>query len=402
MWIKILGCYDENAISINEKTTSIVFSIGMCQEYCTKRKTIFFGIKESRCACIDKLPSVSSLPPSQCNSNCLALLDMQVLPFNECGGQTAYNVYISGTESEIQSTETTINTACVAIQCSGDSKYLYENDCNLSYSRICDREDIEINRATPLTCQRCSKRGCLMVQNCSEIAQYRCFGVRPTTKNTPSVEISNNVRNNSPTSVSTAEPINTKITPSTLKNKTTTRTPTLANTIFQSKITIQTESSGAEIETYLNILLPISIILTSVLVLTGATVIIIRWRKCGEQDIDQIEDQQQDDTNQYAQVDKTRSKKSISLEPQPKSPECSDVRGMVRAKISYTEKNEGVYDHLGETNFPKEVKEETYDHAGFVVGSGDCDYETTQGIQRREQESTYDHAGIIHSEAATC
>ncbi|XP_061186549.1 uncharacterized protein LOC133194653 [Saccostrea echinata] len=258
---------------------------------------------------------------------------------------------------------------------------------------------VEINQATPLRCQRCSRKGCHLVQNCSETAEYRCIGVPTTTQNTQSIEISKTIRNHSTTSVSKTKPIYTKNTPSSIsKKRTSLKKITLAKPTLQTKVTIQTEASDAEKEPNIYILIPISVILPILLMVTLVMIIILRRRKCGEEDIVQIKELQQDDTNQYAQVDKTRNKENFTFEPQSKNPENLEVTKELRPNTLDIDKEDGVYDHLGESEFRGIIKEDTYDHASFVVVRGDCDYDNTQSIKRQEEESTYDHSMVIRSD----
>ncbi|XP_048742240.2 uncharacterized protein LOC125655769 isoform X2 [Ostrea edulis] len=133
-WIKILGCYDEN-ISYEMKRN--VSSLGECQELCTSKNISTFGIQMTTCICVDHPSDTIPLPPENCSYNCTQKTKMNMFLFNTCGGPSAFNMYKSDTPFENGIVTSEQNSTCVGIQCGGDSKYLYVDNCKLLDHKDC-------------------------------------------------------------------------------------------------------------------------------------------------------------------------------------------------------------------------------------------------------------------------
>ncbi|XP_062603748.1 uncharacterized protein LOC134265544 [Saccostrea cucullata] len=140
LWIKMLGCYDSNAIQDYEEFHMHYLSAGFCQEMCTTVNSTIFGIKKNKCVCFKSPVLAGSIPSNFCNESCNQDQDASVVQFSECGGSNAYTLYIADTpeSTNFTSAESDRKSACLAINCGTNKTFSISSGCSESYSGVCE------------------------------------------------------------------------------------------------------------------------------------------------------------------------------------------------------------------------------------------------------------------------
>ncbi|XP_062581411.1 uncharacterized protein LOC134243202 isoform X1 [Saccostrea cucullata] len=140
LWIKILGCYDLNAVQHHEEFQMHYPSAGFCQEMCTTVNSTIFGIKKNKCVCIKSPVLARTIPSNFCNEACNQ--DSSDIQFSECGGSNAYTLYIADIDTpestNLTSTEFNRKSACLAINCGTVETFSISSGCSESYSGVCE------------------------------------------------------------------------------------------------------------------------------------------------------------------------------------------------------------------------------------------------------------------------
>ncbi|XP_062618071.1 uncharacterized protein LOC134279657 isoform X2 [Saccostrea cucullata] len=245
-----------------------------------------------------------------------------------------------------------------------------------------------IKKETIVQCQKCNRNGCQYI-DCGNEEQYKCVDVLTSTRK----PISDNITRLFEFSSSRVVGKPTKIYTKAISFAILTKTTSLPKT---------TISPSTDTDTRFNLTIPFSVVIPIVVVVAVLiSVILIRRKRHGRKKKNiHTHDRgtsQQDVTNHYSIVDKAGN--HFQLETQPKnSKDPADIE-LLRSQNSYFYKEEGVYDHLRESDRRREDNEVIYDHTRFVVGGGDCDYDTTQSVKKQEVENTYDYTEIITSDA---
>ncbi|XP_062615157.1 uncharacterized protein LOC134276893 [Saccostrea cucullata] len=140
-WIKIIGCYpDSNITNHYPRVVEIMErkSVGACQEICKNENSSTFAVKLNKCTCLKGLVNFDYMfeySPSHCNYSCDSIDEIYS---RECGGETAYNVYISDQDDSIMT-----NKSCMLLQCDHerrDPKFI-SSDCSHYYTKICLKQN---------------------------------------------------------------------------------------------------------------------------------------------------------------------------------------------------------------------------------------------------------------------
>ncbi|XP_062615160.1 uncharacterized protein LOC134276896 isoform X2 [Saccostrea cucullata] len=415
-------------------------SIGMCQELCLEKEIMSFAVKNYICVCIqtELLHGVHSQNPKMCSYNCSTYTDRKTL--YECGGPYAYNIYFS-VKSFGERTKKKVSM-CMALQC-GDSRYL-SRECSFPLQRVCKNESIalswrksmdecklsedpsyllgnlnlsdaesecgrlnqtnlgqswvgfaqqiytsfnkgqSIKKETIVQCQRCKWNNCSFI-DCANGEQYRCINVPIATRKPISVNFTSLYQFSSSRKVEKITEIYNKA---------------ISFAIFTKSMSLTktTVAPSTETDTTFNLTIPFSVVIPIVVVVTVliSVILIRRKRQSRKKKNVQTGAFHKHDTNHYSIVDKARN--HFQLETQmTNSNNPADIE-LLRSQNSYCHKEEGVYDHLRESD-PRGVGNEIiYDHARFVEG-GDCDYDTTQSVKKQEEKNIYDYTEIITSDA---
>ncbi|XP_062615158.1 uncharacterized protein LOC134276894 [Saccostrea cucullata] len=94
-WIHLLGCYSDQSFNESEKFHMPHRSVGLCEGICSSLNNLrHFAVKGSTCICLIGFVSTTHLTPKACDLSCDT--DTRQPFANECGGSSAYNLYVSG------------------------------------------------------------------------------------------------------------------------------------------------------------------------------------------------------------------------------------------------------------------------------------------------------------------
>lgn len=130
-WIKIIGCYNSSSIQqyISRSTNFSISSPALCQEYCLQKDIYKFAIQGITCVCLSNEfnDNGGQLSPSKCGFMC----DNCTLLTNECGGDSAYNVFYT------DSTDLKIPSHCLSLQCQNDPRFV-NTYCNQFLPPLCN------------------------------------------------------------------------------------------------------------------------------------------------------------------------------------------------------------------------------------------------------------------------
>lgn len=158
-WIKIIGCYNESVMQhcgmdIFQSSKS---SPPLCQEHCYQKNIFVFAVQAGKCVCLSESfdYTKNQLAASRCTYRC----DEMDLLSTECGGESAFNVFL--TDSSILK----VNSRCLSLECGGNPMFR-EFQCSTSLPTICSA--LELTSETWTTGKKyCKDRGTYPVGNLS-------------------------------------------------------------------------------------------------------------------------------------------------------------------------------------------------------------------------------------------
>lgn len=128
-WIQIIGCYNASTIECEIYTELPLFSPPLCQKFCLQKEIYLFAVQRNTCLCLhakDFDDKKNQLNPSKCAYTC----NETTLLSTECGGELAFNVFLTDT------TILGIQTRCISLQC-GAAQIFDDLNCAKDLSVIC-------------------------------------------------------------------------------------------------------------------------------------------------------------------------------------------------------------------------------------------------------------------------
>lgn len=146
-WIKIIGCFRDSNVertSLLKRTFEMQFpSAGLCQENCLTFNYSVFGVKSTKCVCLQNVPRENSEGSSQCQRLCENKYSNETsIKFSQdCGGEHNYNVFKS--DFFKQDSTSTTEMECLSIQCS--EKKFYPKTCGTYLARVCNKTVLNVN-----------------------------------------------------------------------------------------------------------------------------------------------------------------------------------------------------------------------------------------------------------------
>lgn len=429
-WIKIIGCYNSSDIQTaeNKEIDLSISSPPLCQEHCLQENNKLFAVQNNTCICLPDGfdSSKNQLASSVCTYTC----SNDKLLSTECGGESAFNVFLTDT------TNLNVNSKCLSLQCGADPKFL-NNACNNSLITICS--SLEADNTTYTTWMK-NKENC-------KVKGYYPLGNLTLSNITMACSESNH-NNTSPRWIGVVHEVNKTEDQGQLITKSDqifvkrclkclfnerTQTPqcenefcgiNLANTIYCSKedltiplpenantsysettrtpstslyettpiVSIDAEKIGSNGGAI--IIVPVVIVILLLSVFAVAIVLYIRRKK-------QLQEKQAvggrssptNGSKNYSNVENHTENNYFVLQKSNPSYELA-VGCIVGSESPYNEAEDGTYDHLGNKDARKTPAKDIYNHTSGAELPDMSDYDVTNHKRPNKEDNTYDHAGV--------
>lgn len=456
-WIKIIGCFRDTNVertSLLKRTFEMRFpSAGLCQENCLMFNYSVFGVKSTKCVCLQNVPQEEYEGASQCHLLCENKYSNETsIKFSQdCGGEKNYNVFKS--DFLKQDSTSTTEMRCLSIQCS--EKKFFQKNCNEYLPQVCNKTVLQVNSkmwkdstklckaekdgylsgdlptndadqacnlingfasgpswlgivkekyisvykgqilpllGTPLTEYLYPKR-------CLKCNSINCMFADCVDKNNVvCMQMQQTTTSTRHTSSSTTMTINESYTNTgeissttgSSKNVFLERTTFSIQSPYRNESLINTKSDSVPI---ISIALPVTI---SIAVGSVALILGILWKR-RQTEKNAKPKQTQHDTNSPKYSEKNNVDHSLPnnyfVLAKIKSDSSIGSTNSIRDKYSkspYNESSDGDYDHLGQ-NFIQKVEEDTYHHAFFSSNEDESDYGVKNINEGILTENPYDH-----------
>lgn len=454
-WIKIIGCFRDSNVertSLLKRTFEMQFpSAGLCQENCLTFNYSVFGIKSTKCVCLQNVPQEENEGASQCQRLCENKYsnETSIKFLQDCGGEKNYNVFKS--DFFKQDWPSTTKMECLSIQCS--EKKFYPKNCATYLARVCNKTVLHVDsKIWKESTQLCkaekdaylsgdlptndAKQACNLINGFASgpswlgIAKEKYISVHrgqilpllgtPLTTylyprrclkcNSSNCVFADCVDNNNVVCMQMQQTTTTTtrhISPGTTMtiNESYTNTGKCSSTTDSSKSVIL-ETTFAIHSTYRNeslmkskddsvpiisIVLPVAIVIT---VGSVALILGLLWkRRQTEKKAKTKQTQHDTDSSQYSEQNNVEHSLPNNYFVLTKTKSCVDSTNFTTDKYGenpYNKSSDGDYDHLGE-NFIKKVGEDTYHHAFFSSNEDESDYGVKNISKDNLTENPYDH-----------
>lgn len=414
-WIKIIGCYSSSLHDTDSRELSISSPL-LCQEYCFEENIHMFAVKESTCVCLNGSfdDSKNRLNSSECSYKC----DNTTLLSTECGGESAYSVFLTdnfmtwtaGKENCNKNNSyllwnidfSDLTSTCKGLDNKTDQRWIgivKEKYMNTDHGQDIEDSDQDLFN----TCQKCRKTTdiieCQYVR-CDEKLPSTVFCTESTIEVTHLPETTyKTTKQVKPTIKSTQQIEATYI--STSRPETSHKRSTLRETTVVSKSpeTITNDSTNSLKESSNDgVIVPVVII--SFLLLGSVVAIVmymyIRKRKKKLQEkVAKGKETPTVETENYSRIENTNDKNYFVLQRSNPTYQLADSSGH-ELESPYNEAEDGTYDHLGNSNARKIPIENSdlYNHAFSAELSDLSDYDIANHKRLKEDDITYDHTDV--------
>eukprot|EP00105_Crassostrea_gigas_P021071 XP_011440060.1 PREDICTED: uncharacterized protein LOC105337153 isoform X2 [Crassostrea gigas] len=429
-WIKIIGCYNSSGIHTveNKEIELSISSPPLCQEHCLQDKRNWFAVQNNTCVCLSD--GFDSSTNQLASSNCTYRCTSGGLLSTECGGKSAFNVFLT------DKTNLTVKSRCLALQCGSDRKFL-NYACITSLPTICSSFEVDDTTSNKWMEKKkyCKAKGNYPIGNltlsnikmaCTEsnynITSPRWIGVihevtmtedqgqlitksnqilvkrclkchfndstqQPQCENEfCDVDLKNKIYC-SKEDFTTPQPDNADS-----RNSETTRISSTSLYETTSILSIDSEKIGSKGGVIIIVPVVIAILLLSVFLV--ATVLYIRRKKqMQEKSAVGGRSPQINGSKNYSNVENQTENNYFVLQ---KSNPSYELAGecIVGSESPYNEAEDGTYDNLGNKDARKAPAEDIYNHTSSAELSDLSDYDVTNHKHLNEEDSTYDHAGV--------
>lgn len=406
-WIKIIGCYSSSLHDTDSRELSISSPL-LCQEYCFEENIHMFAVKESTCVCLNGSfdDSKNRLNSSECSYKC----DNTTLLSTECGGESAYSVFLTGKENCNKNNSyllwnidfSDLTSTCKGLDNKTDQRWIgivKEKYMNTDHGQDIEDSDQDLFN----TCQKCRKTTdiieCQYVR-CDEKLPSTVFCTESTIEVTHLPETTyKTTKQVKPTIKSTQQIEATYI--STSRPETSHKRSTLRETTVVSKSpeTITNDSTNSLKESSNDgVIVPVVIIS---FLLLGSVVAIVMYmyirkrKKKFQEKVAKGKETPTVETENYSRIENTNDKNYFVLQRSNPTYQLADSSGH-ELESPYNEAEDGTYDHLGNSNARKIPIENSdlYNHAFSAELSDLSDYDIANHKRLKEDDITYDHTDV--------
>lgn len=430
-WIKIIGCYNSSGIQTpeNKEINLSKSSPPLCQEHCLQKNYSLFAVQNNICICLPD--SFGSSRNQLASSNCTYTCDGGGLLSAECGGKSAFNVFLTDT------TNLNVSSRCLSLQCGLDSKFL-NNACRTSLIPICsslefyntthnnwmkNKEYCKIKGNYPignltlsnitLACTESNHNNTSprwigvvhevnktedqgqLISKSDQVFVKRCFKCRLNESTLKlqceydfcDVHLTNTIYC-SKDELTTPQPENVD----TSYLETTTRF--VSTSVYETTSVVYIVSDKIESKGGAIIIVPVGVVILLLSVFSVAIVLYIRRKKqLQEKNAVEGRSPHTNGSKNYSNVENSTEKNYFVLQ---KSNPSYELAGecIVGSESPYNEAEDGTYDHLGNKDARKAPAEDIYNHTSSAELSDLSDYDVTNHKHLNEEDSTYDHAGV--------
>lgn len=429
-WIKIIGCYNSSGIQTTENK-EIYLSISsppLCQEHCLQKNYSLFAVQNNTCICLSDGfdSSRDQLASSYCPYTCTS----SGLLSTECGGTSAFNVFLTDT------TNVNVDSKCLSLQCVADSKFL-DNACTNPLIPICSslaysttyttwrktkeyckgKENYPIGNLTlsniTMACtesnhnntspgwigvvrevikmkdkgQLISKSDQVFVKRCLKCLLNESTQKRQCKYDVCDVHLTNTIYC-SKDELTTPQQENTET--SYLE----TTTNIFSTSLYETTSVVSIDSDKIESKGGAIIIVPVGVVILLLSVFSVAIVLYIRRKKqLQEKNAVEGRSPHTNGSKNYPNVENQTEKNYFVLQ---KSNPSYELAGecIVGSESPYNEAEDGTYDHLGNKDARKAPAEDIYNHTSSAELSDLSDYDVANHKHLNEEDSTYDHAGV--------
>lgn len=429
-WIKIIGCYNSSGIQ-TAQNTEIELSISsppLCQEHCLQENKTLFAVQNNTCICLSD--GFDSSTHQLASSNCTYMCTSGGLLSTECGGESAFNVFLTDT------TNLNVYRRCLSLQCGEDPKFL-NYTCSSSLLTICS--SLKVDNTTSNTWIE-KKKYCKVKRNypignltlsnitmaCAESnhksATPRWIGVVHEVTNKkdqgqlimasdqifvkkclkchfsdstqqPQCEYDFcdvNLTNTfycSKEDLTTPQPENED----TGHSETTTKIHSTSLYGTTSIVFIDSEKIGSKGGAI--IIVPVVIVILLLSVFAVAILLYIRRKKqMQEKNAVGGRSSPANGSKNYSNVENHTENYFVLQKSNPSYELAGEC--IVGSESPYNETKDGTYDHLGNKEARKTPVEDIYNHTSCAELSDLSDYDVTNHKRLYEEDNTYDHAGV--------
>ncbi|XP_078309595.1 uncharacterized protein LOC111105805 [Crassostrea virginica] len=450
-WIKILGCYNESAVSGSKE---FVFNLsssspGFCQETCMGKDFYLFAVQGKTCVCLSSDFNISQnqLPPLICNYTC----NNSMLLSKECGGESAYNVFLTDL-SNLHITSRCLSIACAGIIDFTDipcNQYLH-SICNTSNSKSwpwregmdhCKKMGIylfgnvnlsnktlactdlnnndqrwigvvkdqyikadqgqlieESDRKFFISCLKCQMKGktlnCTFESCSTELNSLICTESAFIVTQIPdTTEHSTSIMPQLTSTVDITKQTEiqtvTQI-PITTEREHSTKSQN-ASDMYTTKKTATHKSSTESSVTA--VVVPLVLVIVIAFCIAVFVIHIRRKRHSKDQNKNGVNKPRPKNPECYSEPANNKETNYFVLQQNNPSYELADdIQIGPIAESPYNEAEDGTYDHLGDKDARKQPDvDDTYNHASVVMSPDLSDYDVANHKQVLEEDNTYDH-----------